>query len=334
MVSWTHATRAEWDTSPGLLGLLAKVLAFSTRDLLKRQLGRTFGTRTALVRGIRGRVDFNRSINQLAFERPAAICSFPELSVDTLKNQIIRGTLDRLVGDPRLGTCDNYELSGELRHELRALVGAMEGVTLRAIGSQDFSRLQFGQNDRGYQVPLAICTIIHQLGMPTEEPGDKSLVRLLKDEKSFHVLFERFVRNFYRMRLNGFAVNREILSWHDELQCAYVPGMRTDISISKTTAPFRRIVVDTKYSIQTLSSNFGAEKFKAPDLYQIYAYLRTQEHISSVHKCAEGILLYPTITYDVDATMSVQGHRIRVATVNLSEHWKKIESRLLALICN
>ncbi len=113
---------------------------------------------------------------------------------------------------------------------------------------------------------------------------------------------ERFVRNFYRMHLSGFTINREFLYWHDELQCAFVPTMKTDISISQMAAPYRRIIVDTKYSVHTLSLNFGVQKFKSEDLYQMYAYLRTQEHVSSPHQIAEGILLYPTTSYDVDST--------------------------------
>ena len=336
MAAWTRATRAEWDASPGLLGLLTKVLAFSTRELLKRQLGRAFSTRRALVTGIRGRVDFSRSIKELAFEHAAAVCCYPELSVDTLKNQIIRGTLDRLVGDPRVGFAAKLELTTQLRHEVRALVSAMDRVTLRAVSSNDFSRLQLGQNDRGYQLPLAVCALIHRLGMPTEEMGDTSLVQLLRDETTFHLLFERFVRNFYRMHLRGFAVNREWLYWHDELSCTRVPTMKTDISISQTSAPYRRIVVDTKYSIQTLAANFGVQKFKSEDLYQIYAYLRTQEHISGPHQIAEGILLYPTTSCDgdVDSTMKVQGHRIRVVTVDLSREWEQIDKQLMAITRN
>jgi 5-methylcytosine-specific restriction enzyme subunit McrC len=334
MASWISYTRVDWEESPGLLGLLAKVLVFSTRELLKRQLGREFCTRRSLLRGIKGRVDFSASIKHLAFQHAAAVCSFPELSVDTLKNQIIRGTLDRLAGDPRIGIPDKPESTFKLRQELRFLAGTMEFVTLRAVNSHDFSRLQLGQNDRGYRMPLAICALIHRLGMPTEDAGDTSLARLLKDEETFHVLFERFIRNFYRIHLHGFNVTREWLNWHDEFQCALVPTMKTDISISQTVPPFRRVVVDTKYSINTLTSNFGAQKFKSKDLYQIYAYLRTQEHVTDAHRIAEGILLYPATSYEVDAAMKVQGHQIRVRALKLSDEWTSIHKTLLTLICD
>ena len=332
MAAWEHATRTEWESAPNLLGLLARVLAFSTRQLMKRQLGRSFTTRKSVIRGIRGRVDFGASIKKLAFEKACTVCRFPELSIDTLKNQIIKGTLGRLIGDSRIDIADKKDETIRLRQELRRLVQAMDGVTLKSVSSHDFSQLQLGQNDRAYRIPLAVCALIHHLGMPMEQSGDTALVQLLKDEITFHMLFERFVRNFYRMHLTGFVVSREWLSWHDEFGCSLVPTMKTDISITQSSAPYRRIVADTKYSVRTLSDNLGSNKFKAEDLYQIYAYLRTQEHMSDAHMTADGVLIYPTTTYHIDSSMKVQGHRIRVVTLNLNDEWTAISKQLLATI--
>ena len=63
----------------------------------------------------------------------------------------------------------------------------------------------------------------------------------------------------------------------------------------------------------------GTEKFKSDNLYQVYAYLRTQEQRGPSHRSASGMLLYPTTSYKLKEAMAVQGHRIWVATVNLSE---------------
>lgn len=60
-------------------------------------------------------------------------------------------------------------------------------------------------------------------------------------------------------------------------------------------------MVDTKYYKTTLANGpYGTAKFKSENLYQIYAYLRTQEHRSEAHGSAEGMLLYPTTTHDLD----------------------------------
>jgi len=197
----------------------------------------------------------------------------------------------------------------------------------------DFSRLQLGRNDRDYALPIAICALIRRLEMPTEEAGDHVLTALLRDEITFHSLFERFVRNFYRLTLKDHEVARQNLDWHDELGCSFVPSMQTDITIVEKLPPYRRLIIDTKYSTTTLAATpHGGAKFKSENLYQLYAYLRTQEQESEAHRCAQGMLLYPTTSKDLNEAMSVQGHRICVATVNLSKEWETIEARLLALV--
>jgi 5-methylcytosine-specific restriction enzyme subunit McrC len=46
--------------------------------------------------------------------------------------------------------------------------------------------------------------------MPAEGEGDHALVALLKDELTFHLLFERFVRNFYHFHLEDYRVIRDV----------------------------------------------------------------------------------------------------------------------------
>jgi 5-methylcytosine-specific restriction enzyme subunit McrC len=332
MARWRGRWPVSTEGAPKLLGLLAHILAAATRDLLKRQLGRAHMVNRETLRGIRGRVDFAGSLKRLTFEQAAAHCVFPELNIDTPKNRILRATLHRLAADPRLKHV-NPEKEARLRHELRILVRALEGIPLVPISLADFSRLQLGRNDRDYAVPIAICALVRHLEMPTEETGDDVLTALLRDEIKFHSLFERFVRNFYRLTLKDHEVSRQNLDWHDELGCSIVPSMQTDITIVEKLSPNRRLIIDTKYSTTTLAETpHGGAKFKSENLYQLYAYLRTQELESEAHRCAQGMLLYPTTSQDLNEAMSVQGHRICVATVNLSKEWETIEARLLALV--
>jgi 5-methylcytosine-specific restriction enzyme subunit McrC len=337
LYAWDMARwRGRWpiaaEGSPRLLGLLARVLSAATRDLLKHQLGRAHMVHRETLRGIRGRVDFAGSLKRLTFEHAAAHCVFPELSVDTPKNRILRATLHRLASDPKLIHVKPEE-EANLRHELRTLVRALEGIPLVPISLADFSRLQLGRNDRDYAVPIAICALVRRLEMPTDGVGDHALTALLRDEITFHSLFERFVRNFYRLTLKDHVGGRETLDWHDKLGCSLVPSMRTDITIVERRPPHRSLVIDTKYSATTLAAApHGDAKFKSENLYQLYAYLRTQEQESEAHRCAQGMLLYPTTSQDLNEPMSVQGHRINIATVDLSKEWETIETRLKDLV--
>ena len=332
MARWIGRFPAATEQSPKLLGLLARVLCAATRDLLKHQLGRAHTAHRETVHGIRGRVDFSESLRHLTFQRAASHCVFPELSVDTLKNRILRATLHRLASDPGLKN-ERPDHERELRHELRTLVRALEGIALVPTSLGDFGRLQLGRNDRDYALPIAICKLVRCLEMPREEFGDHALTSLLRDEITFHDLFERFVRNFFRLRLKTHEVIRERLLWHDELDSPLVPVMLTDMTLIEKQLPRRRLIIDTKYHTETLAARRdGGAKVKSENLYQLYAYLRTQEHLTDAHRTAEGLLLYPTTSRELDEVIIVQGHRIRAATVDLGAGWENIETRLLALV--
>lgn len=331
MAAWLPDWCAATEEAPHLLGLLSRLLGRSVEQLLRRQLRRSFMQSTAMVRGVRGRINFDVSLKKLAFHRGRACCTFPELLTDTLPNRIIRSTLLRLIGEPSLMALGTQP-GEDLRQRLRMLSRRMEGVSVIPVRSLDFARLQLGRNDRDYAVPLAICRLIHDLRIPEETAGDKMLGALLRDEMKFHKLFERFVRNFYKLHLSQCHVQSEKLEWFDELCNPYVPAMYTDASIVEKASPFRRLVLDTKYSVSTLAQNqYGSSKFKSENLYQLYTYLRTQEHLSESHRSASGILLYPTNGFDLLESMSVQGHKITVATVDLAAPWPRIEQRLLSI---
>src|SRR5207248_1734420 len=97
------------------------------------------------------------------------------------------------------------------------------------------------------------CALIFRLEMPTEAAGDHALAALLRDEITFHNLFENFVRNFYKLHRVDYDVRSEHLDWHDGLGSAFVPIMQTDVTLIRRAPPYQRLVIDTKYSTKTLS---------------------------------------------------------------------------------
>ena len=73
-------------------------------------------------------------------------------------------------------------------------------------------------------------------------------------------------------------------------------------------------------------------EFRSENLYQIYAYLRTQENGTEEYRNARGMLLYPTVDRPLDEEADIQGHNIRVSTIDLSDSWEAIEARLLSFL--
>lgn len=131
-----------------------------------------------------------------------------------------------------------------------------------------------------------------------------------------------FIKTLYTYRSTSFrrwpvsAGNAGVLPW-----------MRPDIILDNRSAN-RRVVVDTKFK-HILHDG----KVNSGDLYQIYAYLRSQEDDGDpLSVDAVGVLLHPVINERVDKSVVIQGHEIRFATVDLVAPATDIRKQLLQVI--
>ena len=65
-------------------------------------------------------------------------------------------------------------------------------------------------------------------------------------------------------------------------------------------------------------------------MYQIYAYLRSQEEQpDELTRTSEGLMLHPSIDEMFDEALEIQGHLIRFATVDLTDSAPAIRDQLL-----
>jgi 5-methylcytosine-specific restriction enzyme subunit McrC len=93
------------------------------------------------------------------------------------------------------------------------------------------------------------------------------------------------------------------------------------------------IILDTKFTAHSLTPNqWGKEIFDSSHLYQLYAYLKSQEQVSEAHRNASGILLYPAVHKKFSEKIELPDHVMRVECVDLSAPWQDIERQLIELI--
>lgn len=68
-------------------------------------------------------------------------------------------------------------------------------------------------------------------------------------------------------------------------------------------------------------------------IYQIYAYLRSQEdNVDPLSTKASGLLLHPSVDEMLNEAVILQGHEIRFATVDLGATAKEIRKQLLQAV--
>ena len=108
--------------------------------------------------------------------------------------------------------------------------------------------------------------------------------------------------------------------------------MRTDITLSHEISG-KRVIIDTKFNSIVTKGWYRDETLRSGYIYQIYTYLRSQEGLGDpLANKATGILLHPSIGSMLNESVSIQGHEIRFATVDLSAETKMIRHQLLQVL--
>lgn len=325
-------TLGEIDNAPTLDSLLALMLTKLLRQRLRVGLGRGYTQTHGAIKAIRGRVNFTQSLKRRAFEQGQAWCEYQPYHQNTLKNQIIRSTVSHLTRAGNLGT--NTNQAREMRHHLQSLFHALEGIDLLEL-TPDLTRRQvLESDDQDYRLMLAICDLVVQRHMPTNANGERLQPSLDHDALTLHSIYERFVANFYRLKLKGWAVSaQKHLYWHEAFSNDLLPVMRPDL-VLEHMASGKILIIDTKFTAHSLvQTPWGKLEFDSSHLYQLYAYLKTQEHLSKHHRRAEGMLLYPSTTAKtLSQKIQLQDISIRVESVDLSAPWQEIEEKLLMMV--
>ena len=308
--------------------LVAEILARSVEERQRRQLSLGYRQRRADLSMVRGRIDVLRTERRQLLARGAVACRFLELTVDTPRNRFVRGALEAVA---RLVTCS------VLRHRCRRLAADMQslGVAGTMPSRTELSADRIGRHDAADREMLAAAILAMDLILPTEQAGSRPLPIPDREEQWARRLFERAVGGFYRtvlpsghwrVQTGGFL--KWPLDWWSEGARDILPSMQTDIVLEDQTTA-RRIVIDTKFSEIVTSGWRRKTKLRSGYLYQIYAYLRSQT--GQENTMAEGLLLHPAIGQMIDEAISVHGHLIRFATVDLTADSAEIRRQLLKL---
>lgn len=312
------------DQSPDLPNLLSKVLNNGTHQLLRRGLDRGYIEVTEETRSPRGKLRLDVMAKQQTMLRGFAVCDSDELTPDVLHNQVLKASL------LSLATC--ADVVKDLRHELMASARRMGDVSPIRLSADLFHRVQLSRNTSQYGFLMRVCELVFHALLPDEKGGGSKFQSILEDETRMSALFEDFLRNFYRSELPGFSAASEIMPWlaeaEDEADLAYLPIMKTDITLRSST---RTIVADAKYYKEVLAGGRYDPKVRSAHLYQLSTYVAHMREREPGHDLS-GLLIYPSSGLSLRLNYRLLGTPVTVATVDLSAEWPEIHTELIGLI--
>jgi len=309
-----------------LLELFAKVLVNGMVHLRKRGIDRGYIPYEEDTGNLRGKIKFNDTLKRNLLIQGKVHCEFAVLSHNVLHNRIIRSTIVTLIKSRDME-------DEEIRDQLYDVLLWLSDVEPIQVSLDLFRRVQLHRNNAFYGFLMNVCEIIHQNLLVSELTGETRFRDFLQDEAQMAKLFELFVRNFYMREQSQFSSKSDTIdwdgTWRDDESEAALPKMHTDISL---TSPKRKIIIDTKYYKDALTSIYSKDIVRPGHLYQIYAYVKNYERRNRTGTPTEGILLYPTVNRDFDLNYELGGHPVRALTLNLNQAWRGIHTDLLDII--
>jgi len=312
--------------------LIAELLNRIVGARLRRSLNCGYTERYAELSRVRGRIDTLRTESKLLLSRGFVACDFQELTTNTPRNRYVRGALDKI---------SKLTSNRDIARVSRELSRVMEnsGVGKNVPSLTELSRDRFGRHDFADKSMVELAKLAYQLALPSENIGGLPIPDPLREEHWVRRLFEKAIAGFYKHSLSsdyfriktGTPLNWPVNTVSESLRAVF-PSMKADIIIDDLVER-RRLVIDTKFNQILTKGWYRQETLRSGYLYQIYAYLRTQEGKGDdLDKNAAGLLLHPSIGEDFHESVEMQGHRISFATIDLTTDANDIKRRLVTLL--
>ena len=320
------------DNPDDIPDLVAEILSRQVERRLKRNLSFGYQSREAVLGRVRGRINLLYTERHQLLDRGKVACCFDELTVDTARNCFVRAAIEEI---------SKIVHRNALAHRCRSLATSLRrmGVTGERPGRSEVSVDRFGRHDADDQRMVSAAHLAFNLALPTEAAGTKHLSLPDREITWIRKLYEKGIAGFYDVVLSrqGWRVDAgKTIDWLIDSKSPGIdkilPSMRTDIVLDHASAG-RRIVIDTKFNSVVTRGWYREETLRSGYIYQIYAYLRSQEgNGDPLAANASGLLLHPSVGCMVNESVVIQGHEIRFATIDLGADAKEIRSQLLQVL--
>ena len=311
--------------------ILARLFLENIKIIKKKGLYKEYIEKNEEIRGIKWKINFKDSLNNVSFNNAKSFCIYDELEENNLINQIIKSIAYRLF--------KSEGITRENKRELNNILLLFNKVKIIDIDEKSFN-IQFNRNNYYTYYMILICKLIYESTMLSEETGKYKFIDILDDDNRMHRVFELFVYKFFRKEQRKYKVYyQKPVDWNVEGgNISIMPRMSLDTVLENKE---ETIIIDTKYYGNFLEKSYhgqdNVKKLISPNLYQMYAYLNNYKTKNKLR----GILLYP-MPYDLneisekyvlntDNEDNRDKIKLEIKTINLTKDWLEIKEELLKI---
>lgn len=327
--AWNRLEQKNWiDVSAGevneLPDLIARVFLHGYRQLRRQALEQGYRGQEAEIAGVRGRIDLVTTHRRLLDRHGRAACTFDDLTPDTVQNRVVKAAAIRL---SRL-----TPLSRKHREQVKVVEQELAFVTTCPLTQDLLRQIQLHNNNRQYAYLMDLARLILLSSTPDENTGNYRFMDFTRNKHHMARLFEDFIFNFLRVERPDASVSRDHINWAaistEDPALSLLPTMRTDVTVR---VPGSTLVIDAKYYEETFAAYYDTKKLHSAHLYQLLTYLTNMASMQGQDAHVKGMLIYPVANASIDVRYRIQGHDIRVRTLNLAQEWRQIHEELKSL---
>ncbi|KIL07330.1 hypothetical protein SR42_14175 [Clostridium botulinum] len=300
--------------------LLSEILIRGIRKQVKQGIYKEYINKDEPLSMVRGKIDIIESVKLKTKSNVKLQCIYDEFSSNNMLNQIIKSTVTKLIKNEKLGLVKKKKLKS-----LMLYFNEVDQISMKNIR---WSELKYHKNNLTYKMLINICYLLNEGLIVNEENGKNKFVTFIKD-RQMAILYEKFIYEFYKLEFPNSRVKyQEQIKWKsDDGYIDFLPTMNTDISIENGS---HKIIIDTKFYTQCMQKNYlsNNKTFISSNLYQMFAYVKNSKFNGKI----SGVLLYPTVEYDLSNDYKLSGNDVFIRTVDLNKEFNEISKRLRKML--
>ena len=272
---------------------------------------------------IKGKLNMNNTLFCICNSSINVNCDYEKYSINNIFNQIIKTTLILL---------QNKDIDLTIKQKIsKCLEYFYEVDVVNFDNNFSWKSIIYNRNNKMYKMLIDICYLINDSLIISENSGDNSICAYF-DEKKIAKLYERFIYEFYKKELPDVNVSfQKKFNYKDASGdiINLIPAMYTDIVITKEN---KTLIIDTKFYQETLNRNefYKNSKIHSAHMAQMYSYMNNIPLGGEI----SGMLLYPTVDFELHKNGLIQDNKIFINTINLNEDFEHIKTNLINIVVN
>ena len=315
------AFKGSFDKFDTIKNLTANLFSKCLSDVIRKGLCRDYTLYQEDLSTVKGTINIPGSIKCKIKHTSKLNCEFDEYAEDNAYNRILKSTAFHILTWPR------DQLDPSVRKKIKSQSVYFSKIQTICLNNIRWDNIRFSGNNRRYQPILNLCKFINEELI--QNTGSGSFINsLFENENKMEILFERFLREYYKYHYPSIFVKSRLIDWHLGSGLGHIPNLYCDMQFDDGK---KNLILDAKYYSEPLKVHYNRKIVDPHNIHQLYTYVSRK---AVEGKPVSGLLVYAR-PWGVDLPFEsypFNNNSIDVTSVDLSQPFEFIAHNLDTII--